>query len=40
MNWIHPHSFRQYAATNILQAGLYIGIVQEILGHSSIKITG
>lgn len=40
MHWLHPHSFRHYAATNILRAGISIRIVQEILGHSSIKTTG
>jgi len=40
MSWIHPHSFRHYAATNMLRAGVNIRIVQEILGHSSIKTTG
>ena len=40
MNWIHPHSFRHYAATNLLRAGVNIRVVQEILGHSSIKTTG
>jgi integrase len=40
MQWLHPHSFRHYAATNILRAGINIRIVQEILGHSSIKTTG
>lgn len=40
MHWLHPHSFRHYAATNILRAGINIRIVQEILGHSSIKTTG
>ncbi len=40
INWIHPHSFRHYAATNLLRAGVNIRIVQEILGHSSIKTTG
>ena len=40
MSWIHPHSFRHYSATNMLRAGVNIRIVQEILGHSSIKTTG
>jgi len=40
MNWIHPHTFRHYAATNLLRAGVNIRVVQEILGHSSIKTTG
>ena len=40
MSWIHPHSFRHYAATNMLRAGVNIRIVQEILGHRSIKTTG
>jgi len=40
MNWVHPHSFRHYAATNLLRAGVNIRVVQEILGHSSIKTTG
>jgi len=40
VHWIHPHSFRHYAATNMLRAGVNIKIVQNILGHSSIKTTG
>jgi len=40
MSWIHPHSFRHYAATNMLRAGVNIRIVQEILGHASIETTG
>ena len=40
MSWIHPHSFRHYAATNMLRAGVNIRIVQEILGHTSIETTG
>lgn len=40
ISWIHPHSFRHYAATNMLRAGVNIRIVQEILGHSSIETTG
>lgn len=40
MHWLHPHSFRHYAATNILRAGINVRIVQEILGHSSINTTG
>ena len=40
INWIHPHSFRHYAATNLLRAGVNIRIVQAILGHSSIRTTG
>ena len=38
--WIHPHSLRHYAATNLLRAGVNIRVVQEIMGHSSIKTTG
>ncbi len=38
--WIHPHSLRHYAATNLLRAGANIRVVQEIMGHSSIKTTG
>jgi len=38
--WIHPHSFRHYAATNLLRAGVNIRVVQAILGHSSIRTTG
>ena len=40
INWIHPHSFRHYAATNLLRAGVNIRVVQAILGHSSIRTTG
>jgi len=40
ISWIHPHSFRHYAATNLLRAGVNIRVVQAILGHSSIRTTG
>lgn len=40
IHWIHPHSFRHYAATNLLRAGVNIRVVQAILGHSSIRTTG
>lgn len=40
ISWVHPHSFRHYAATNLLRAGVNIRVVQAILGHSSIRTTG
>ena len=40
MSCIHLYSFRNYAATNTLRAGVNIRIVQEFLGHRSIKTTG
>ncbi len=37
--WIHPHSFRHYFATNLLRNGANIRIVQQILGHKKLETT-
>lgn len=35
----HPHSFRHYFATQLLERGANIKAVQELLGHESIETT-
>ena len=39
LDWIHPHSFRHFYATNLLRNGVNIRVVQKILGHENIKRT-
>ena len=39
LDWIHPHSFRHFYATNLLRNGVNIRVVQQLLRHSDIKTT-
>lgn len=36
---VHPHLFRHTAAARLLEAGVDIRVVQELLGHSDIRMT-
>ncbi len=36
---VHPHRFRRTSATDLLNAGMPIEQVQELLGHKSIETT-
>ena len=37
---MNPHSLRHTFATRSLEAGIDLKTVQEVMGHSSIKVTG
>lgn len=39
VNRVHPHRFRRTSATDLLNAGMPIEQVQELLGHKSIETT-
>lgn len=39
VNKVHPHRFRRTSATDLLNAGMPIEQVQELLGHKSIETT-
>ena len=40
INKVNPHSLRHTFATRSLEAGIDLKTVQEVMGHSSIKVTG
>lgn len=39
ISWIHPHSFRHYYATSLLNHGVNVKIVQIVMGHGNVKET-
>ena len=36
---LHPHSFRHFCATQLIEAGIPLHVIQQILGHSDISTT-
>jgi len=39
IGWVHPHSFRHYYATSLLNHGVNIKVVQVLMGHGNVRET-